>query len=313
MAASEVTPQRVVRSLTATKKKNSSNTRLYTAKTYPLWFLIPSATLFVIFFLVPTLASFYFAFTRWDLQSATWTGLENFRMFFAEPQLVGGLVHTIIYAVVTSGSKVVLGLPLAVLLTSRIIGRGLVRSIIFFPVLVSTIGVGIAFKALMDPTHGLINAVLKVFGLGGPGWLTNPSLVLYSIAIVDIWKGVGLATLIYMAGILAIPREYYEAAQVDGTGKFKQFLHITLPLAWPATTTVITLSLIGGLRSFDLIWAMTRGGPGFASDVIASVIYKQYQAGFYGLSTAGNVVLFLLVAVIIMPLQWFLTRREVEL
>ncbi len=312
MAASEATPQRFARA-SAAVRKNSSTTRLYTAKTYPLWFLIPSATLFVIFFLVPTVASFYFAFTRWDLQTATWTGLENFRMFFAEPQLSGGLVHTIIYAVVTSGSKVVLGLPLAVLLTSRIIGRGLVRSIIFFPVLVSTIGVGIAFKALMDPTQGIINGTLKVFGITGPGWLTDPSLVLYSVAIVDIWKGVGLATLIYMAGILAIPREYYEAAEVDGTGKFKQFLHITLPLAWPATTTVITLSLIGGLRSFDLIWAMTRGGPGFASDVIASVIYKQYQAGFYGLSTAGNVVLFLLVAIIIMPLQWFLTRREVEL
>ncbi|HET7725602.1 MAG TPA: sugar ABC transporter permease [Propionibacteriaceae bacterium] len=312
MAASEATPQRLVRA-SAAVKKNSSTTRLYTAKTYPLWFLIPSATLFVIFFLVPTVASFYFAFTRWDLQSATWIGFENFQLFFAEPQLSGGLVHTLIYAVVTSGSKVVLGLPLAVLLTSRIIGRGLVRSIIFFPVLVSTIGVGIAFKALMDPTQGLINVVLKAVGITGPGWLTDPSLVLYSVAIVDIWKGVGLATLIYMAGILAIPREYYEAADVDGTGKFKQFFHITLPLAWPATTTVITLSLIGGLRSFDLIWAMTRGGPGFASDVIASVIYKQYQAGFYGLSTAGNVVLFLLVALIIMPLQWFLTRREVEL
>jgi raffinose/stachyose/melibiose transport system permease protein len=133
------------------------------------------------------------------------------------------------------------------------------------------------------------------------------------VALVDIWKGVGLATLIYIAGILAIPREYYEAADVDGTSKMGQFLHITLPLAWPATSTVITLSLIGGLRSFDLIWAMTKGGPGFASDVIASVIYKQYQAGFYGLSTAGNVVLFLLVAFIIMPLQWWMTKREVEL
>lgn len=312
MAASEVSPQRVART-SAAVRKHSTNTRLYTARTYPLWFLIPSATLFVIFFLVPTVASFYFAFTRWDLQTATWIGWENFQMFFAEPQLSGGLVHTIIYAVVTSGTKVVLGLPLAVLLTSRIIGRGLVRSIIFFPVLVSTIGVGIAFKALMDPTAGLINNSLKVLGITGPGWLTDPSLVLYSVAIVDIWKGIGLATLIYMAGILAIPREYYEAADVDGTGKFKQFVHITLPLAWPATTTVITLSLIGGLRSFDLIWAMTRGGPGFASDVIASVIYKQYQAGFYGLSTAGNVILFIVVTAIIYPLSRWLNRRETVL
>jgi len=312
MAASDVSAPAVVGS-SRKKEKNSTITRLYTAKTYPLWFLVPSAALFVVFFVVPSVASFYFAFTRWDFQESTWIGWANFQQFFAEPQLKDGLVHTMIYAVVTSGSKVVLGLPLAVLLTSKIIGRGLVRSIIFFPVLASTIGVGIAFKALMDPTAGLINQVLHTLGIPGPGWLTDPGLVLYSVAIVDIWKGVGLATLIYMAGILAIPRDYYEAASVDGTSRFKQFLYITLPLAWPATTTVITLSLIGGLRSFDLIWAMTRGGPGFASDVIASVIYKQYQAGFYGLSTAGNVVLFLLVAVIIMPLQWLLTKREVEL
>jgi raffinose/stachyose/melibiose transport system permease protein len=91
------------------------------------------------------------------------------------------------------------------------------------------------------------------------------------------------------------------------------FRKLIIPLSWPATSTVITLSLIGGLRSFDLIWAMTKGGPGFSSDVIASVIYKQYQAGFFGLSTAGNVVLFLLVTIIILPLTWWLNRKEAEL
>jgi raffinose/stachyose/melibiose transport system permease protein len=130
---------------------------------------------------------------------------------------------------------------------------------------------------------------------------------------VDVWKGVGLATLIYIAGIVSIPSEYLEAAKVDGAGSWQRFRQIVLPLARPATVTVIILSLIGGLRSFDLIWAMTRGGPGFTSDVIASVIYKQYQAGFYGLSTAGNVVLFVVVTAIVLPLSWFLNRKEVEL
>ena len=227
MAASDVSAPAVVGS-SRKKEKNSTITRLYTAKTYPLWFLVPSAALFVVFFVVPSVASFYFAFTRWDFQESTWIGWANFQQFFAEPQLKDGLVHTMIYAVVTSGSKVVLGLPLAVLLTSNIIGRGLVRSIIFFPVLASTIVVGIVFKALMDPTAGLINQVLHTLGIPGPGWLTDPGLVLYSVAIVDIWKGVGLATLIYMAGILAIPRDYYEAASVDGTSKFKQFLYLSL-------------------------------------------------------------------------------------
>jgi raffinose/stachyose/melibiose transport system permease protein len=164
----------------------------------------------------------------------------------------------------------------------------------------------------MDPFDGLINKSLAVFGIEGPAWLTDPALAIYSIALVDIWKGVGIATLIYIAGIVAIPQEYYEAAKVDGAGGWKNFWHITLPLVRPATATVVLLSLIGGLRSFELIWAMTRGGPGFSSDVLASVVYKQYQAGFYGLSTAGNVILFLVVTAIILPVQYFLTRRQVE-
>ena len=143
-----------------------------------------------------------------------------------------------------------------------------------------------------------------------PGWLTDPALALISVALVDIWKGVGLATVIFIAGLVSIPTEYYEAAALDGASKLQIIRNVMLPLCRPATASVITLSLIGGLRSFDLIWAMTKGGPGFASDVIASVIFKQYQAGFYGLSTAGSVVLFLLVTIIMVPLTWWLNRGE---
>ncbi len=232
--------------------------------------------------------------------------------FFNEQALIIGLRNTLIYAVMTSGLKVVIGLMLAVLLTSKIIARGYLRSAIFFPVLVSTIGVGLTFTVLMNPEQGLINKALGLVGIAGPGWLTNPSLAIFSIALVDVWKGVGLATVIFIAGIVSIPSDYYEAAEVDGASRANSFWHITLPLARPAIASVITLSLIGGLRSFDLIWAMTGGGPGFASDVIASVIYKQYQAGFYGLSTAGSVVLFLLVTAIIVPLTWWLNRHEVD-
>jgi len=129
---------------------------------------------------------------------------------------------------------------------------------------------------------------------------------------VDVWKGIGLAMVIFIAGILSIPEEYFDAAKLEG-GTWVAFRHVILPLSRNASFTVILLSFIGGLRTFDLIWAMTRGGPGFTSDTIASVIYKQYQAGFYGLSTAGNVVLFLLVMAIVLPLNSFLNRRIVEL
>ncbi len=274
---------------------------------YPYWFYIVPGLIYFIFFVVPTFASFYFSFTRWDLFTSTWIGLKNYQTFFAEQALVTGLRNTLIYAVITSGMKVVLGMALALLLTSQIIARGYLRSVIFFPVLVSTIGVGLTFTVLMNPERGLIN---KMLGGADIGWLTNPNLALFSIALVDVWKGVGLATVIYIAGLVSIPGEYYEAAQVDGAGRWDVFRNIMLPLAKPATATVITLSLIGGLRSFDLIWAMTKGGPGFASDVIASVIFKQYQAGFYGLSTAGSVVLFLVVTIIVVPLTWWLNRGE---
>jgi raffinose/stachyose/melibiose transport system permease protein len=183
---------------------------------------------------------------------------------------------------------------------------------IFFPVLVSTIAVGITFSALMQPSLGLINVTLGFFGLPQPDWLGNPDLALYSVALVDVWKGVGIATVIFMAGIVSIPQEYFEAASLEG-GAWVKFRHVIIPLTRNATFTVILLSFIGGLRSFDLIWAMTRGGPGFASDVLTSVIYKQYQAGFYGLSTAGNVVLFILVTCIVYPLMRYFNRMEIEL
>jgi raffinose/stachyose/melibiose transport system permease protein len=277
---------------------------------YPGWFFLPAAVIYGVLFLMPTFASLYFSLTRWTLFDSTFIGFENFAQFFREPFLIRGLINTVLYAVITSGLKVVLGMLLALLLTSHILARGYLRSVVFFPVLVSTVGVGITFTVLMHPTNGMINEGLALLGIKGPGWLTNPNLALFSVALVDVWKGVGLATVIYIAGIVAIPQDYYEAARIDGATKFQNFLYITLPLSRPATATVITLSFIGGLRTFDLIWAMTRGGPGFASDTVASVIYKQYQAGFYGLSTAGNVVLFVLIGVLVVPLTMLLNRKQ---
>jgi raffinose/stachyose/melibiose transport system permease protein len=310
MASSLSTPEPT--RLAPSRRPTNSGGRKKRSAPYPYWFLVIPGIIYVIFFLVPTFSSFYYSFTRWDLFTATWIGFKNYQSFFAEQALVIGLRNTLIYAVLTSGLKVVLGMALALLLTSKIIARGYLRSVIFFPVLVSAIGIGLTFTVLMNPEKGLINAALGAVGVAGPGWLTNPGLALFSVALVDVWKGVGLATVIYIAGLVSIPGEYYEAAEVDGASKWQVFRNIMLPLARPATASVITLSLIGGLRSFDLIWAMTKGGPGFASDVIASVIYKQYQAGFYGLSTAGSVVLFLLVTIIVVPLTRWLNRGDVS-
>ena len=265
---------------------------------------------FVAIFVIPTAMAFFYSLTRWTLFDWEFIGLDNFRQFFREPALTKGLRNTFVYAVVTSGLKVVLGMALALLVTSRIRLKGTVRSIVFFPVLVSFVAVGITFKVMMHPTKGLINAAIGLVGLTGPKWLTDPQIALLSVALVDVWKGVGLAMVIFIAGIVSIPSELLESVSVDGGGAWARFRYIILPLSKPATFTVILLSFIGGLRSFDLIWTMTGGGPGFTTDVLASTIFKQYQAGFYGLSTAGNVVLFILVSALVFPLNWFLRRRE---
>ncbi|WP_426563214.1 carbohydrate ABC transporter permease [Angustibacter sp. McL0619] len=281
-------------------------------KVYPLWFYLPAAVVFIGLFLVPTIVSFFFSLTRWTLFDWHFIGLDNFVAFFQEDALTKGLVNTLIYAFVTCVLKVVIGMALALLLTSQIIGRPFLRSVAFFPVLVSAIGIGITFQVLLNPDTGMVNRALAVVGIQGPAWLVDTKTALLSVAMVDVWKGVGLAMVIFIAGIVTIPGEYVEAAKVDGASRWQVFRNVILPLMRPATATVIILSLIGGLRSFDLIWSMTKGGPGFTTDVIASVIYKQYQAGFYGLSTAGNVILFLLVTVIVVPLFWVLNRGEVD-
>jgi raffinose/stachyose/melibiose transport system permease protein len=281
-------------------------------RTYPKWFYLPAAILFGVFFLVPTVLSFYFSLTRWTLFDATFIGLGNFRTFLSDPELMSGLRHTIVYALLACTAKVGLSLPLAMLLTSRIRLKGLLRGIVFFPTLVSIIAVGVTFAALMQPSTGLINTVLRSFGLAGPRWLGDPDLALFSVILVDIWQGLGFATVIFIAGILSIPQDYFDAVRLEG-GAWAEFRHVIIPLTRNAAFTVILLAFINGLRRFDLIWAMTNGGPGFASDVMSSAIFKQYGAGFYGLSTAGNVVLFILVTLIVYPLMWFFNRWEIEL
>jgi raffinose/stachyose/melibiose transport system permease protein len=286
--------------------------RFYKSR-YSYAFLLPAGIIYFILYLLPTFMSLFFSMTRWTLTRWEFTGFENYRTFFSETSLNIGFRNTLIYAVVTCGLKVILGLLLGAILTSSISFKNYFRSVVFFPTLLSTIAVGIAFNSLMHPSQGLINKALAAVRIIGPDWLGNAHLALFSVALVDVWKGLGVATVIYIAGILSIPQDYYEAVKIDGGSSFDGFWNITLPLCRPAMNSVIILSFIGGLRSFDLIWAMTKGGPGFATDLIASIIYKQYQAGFYGLATAGNVILFIGVSVLAFPLYKFLNKSEVDL
>lgn len=280
---------------------------------YPYAFLLPAGIIYFVFFLLPTAMSLFYSMTWWTLDDWEFIGFENFIQFFHEPSLRIGFRNTLIFAFTTMGGKVILGLLLAVFLCSKIRNKNYLRSIVFFPALLSTIAVGITFSAMMHPTTGLINTALDTIGISGPNWLGDPRIALLSVAMTDIWKGVGIATVIFIAGIMAIPVQYYEALKIDGGNAFQGFWRITLPLSRPAMNTVIILALIGGLRTFDLVWAMTGGGPGFSTDLLASIVYKQYAGGFYGLATAGNVLLFIFVGLIAFPIFKLLNRKEVDL
>jgi len=280
---------------------------------YSYWFLLPAGIIYLTFFLTPTFMSFFYSFTRWSLIEWEFIGLENFQMFFREPSLSIGFTNTLVFAGITASLKVVFGFLLGVLLTSAFRTKAFLRSVVFFPTILSIVAVGITFRRLMHPSHGLINTMISLVGLDGPNWLGDPDIALLSVSFVDVWRGVGIATVIFIAGIQAIPRDYYEAAEIDGGSRLQKMLHITLPLSRPSMNAVLMLAMIGGLRTFDLIWTMTGGGPGFTTDLLASIIYKQYQGGFYGLATAGNVLLFVLVAIIAIPLYRFINRREVSL
>ncbi|MBE5910137.1 carbohydrate ABC transporter permease [Pseudobutyrivibrio sp.] len=279
---------------------------------YPIWFLAPAMVIFTVFFLIPIAMSLIFSMMNWTFTGMSWAGFNNYITFFNDYSMTIGIKNTIIYAFATMAAKCVLGFLLAVFLTSNIKSKHFLRSIAFFPNIVSTIAVGITFTALMHPSKGLINKALAVFGITGPDWLGNINIALGSVIATDVWKGVGVATVIYIAGITSIDKSYYEAASIDGATSFQQLIKITVPLCRPSVNSVIILALTSGMRCFDLIWSMTGGGPGFATDVMASVVYKKYAAGYYGLSTAGNVIMFILIAVIAFPLQKFLQSREAE-
>lgn len=281
-------------------------------KKYSTWFVVPALAIFTVFFLIPMVSSLFFSMTVWSFDSFTFNGLKNFELFITDDSLSIGIKNTLVYAVLTCLLKVILAFLIAIFLTGKIKTKNFLRSVVFFPNLVSTIAVGITFSALMHPTKGLINKVLELINIPAVDWLGNTNLALFSVIGTDVWKGVGVATVIYIAGIQSIDRSYYEAASIDGANGFAQLRYITLPLVRPAMNSVIILAFIGGMRSFDLIWSMTGGGPGFATDVMASIIYKQYAAGYYGLSTAGNVIMFVLIAALAYPLQKFLLSREVR-
>lgn len=279
---------------------------------YSYWLLAPLGIIYIIFYLLPIILSFFFSLTTWTLDSYSFVGLYNFKTFFTESYLSISIKNTFVFAILSCAGKTVMGFLVAFYLEQRMRMKNTMLSLIYFPHLLCPLAIGLAFSSLMHPTDGLINSVLSYFHIEGVDWLGNSEIALYSVIFADIWKDIGVAVIIFLAGMRAIPKSYYEASAIDGAGKWKNFFYITLPLSRPSIHTVIILSLIGGMRTFDMIWAMTKGGPGYDTDVLASAIYKQYAGGYYGLATAGNVLMLVIISAIAFPLYRYLLGKERE-
>ena len=277
-------------------------------KTYPIWLAAPGLITYIIIFIIPTFASFYFSMTIWNLKEARFVGLENFITFFSMTNTRTALINTAIFALVTCSVKIILGL----LLAQYICSGNYLKIVIFFPYLLGNVVVALAFRAILEPA-GTVNQFLQLIGLDAVRWLTDKRFALMTCIVADIWKGIGTVTIILIAGICAIPKSYYEAAAIDGASPWRAFRKITLPLLIPSFNTVLTLCLIGGLRSYDLVQALTGGGPGYSSEVLGTVIYKLFARGSYGLATAGNVILFIIVAFIVFPINSYVAKREVDM
>jgi raffinose/stachyose/melibiose transport system permease protein len=271
-------------------------------KAYPTWFAGGALAVYGVFVLLPSLLGLGYSFTDWSSYSSDvhWVGLDNFKTIL-EPNSVYrvAIVNTVLFTIATIVLKTVIALALAVLLTSGVRRLSyLYRALIYLPALLPMVAVGIVFKSILDPEAGLLNATLRAVGLGSLAqhWLTNLSLALWSVIGVDTWKGAGYIMVILIAGILAIPREYYEAASIDGASGWQAFLHITLPQLRPVLAVTTLLNLLYALRVFDIVYVLTNGGPGHATETVYTTIFDAFSLGQWGVATALSTV-FLIVMV----------------
>ncbi len=285
----------------------------YSKKYYSYVLLIPAALLYFTFFILPTFTSFYFSLTNWNLFGSQFIGLDNFVQFFQEESLAIGLKNTFIYTGVSLCLKMVLGLLLALALNMKLRTQSYLRVVFFFPYVISTLVIGLIFNAILHPS-GVFNKGLEFIGLGflSQKWLTDPNIVIYTVSFIEVWKFLGVCAVILIAGLKSIPESYYEAAKVDGVNRRTSLFHITLPLLRSSLNTVFILSLIGGLRSFEIVFVLTQGGPGHYSELLSTVIYKQFANGYYGLATAGSVIMFVVVSIIVFPVYIYLTKKEIQ-
>ncbi|MFI6322906.1 carbohydrate ABC transporter permease [Nonomuraea sp. NPDC050556] len=263
-------------------------------------FLLPSLVPLTLFTLIPMIGSLWVSLHDWDLlQPMRWVGLANYGELLGDPETRAAFLHTLYFIAGYLPLVYAGGLGLAMLLNRAMKGRNLFRAVYFLPVITSWVVVALMWKWLLNPASGIVNWALSLVGVDGPGWWTDPDWAMPSIILASAWKDLGFVMIILLAGLQAIPREYHEAATVDGASPWQRFRRITLPLLSPSTFFVVVISLINGFQVFDQVHVMTGGGPGGATQVAVEEVYKMtFQYGRAGAASALSWLLFVIVLLV---------------
>ena len=274
---------------------------------HPWWFALPAVVVFAGFFLLPNLLNFFYPFTNWSAYHTdiSFTGLDNFITIADDGSLLRAIRTTLVYAVLAALFQNVFGLVLALLLEQDTRFNRFFRAVFFLPVLISALAVGYVFQALLDQ-DGAVNQLL---GTDIP-WLGSTTWTMVLVSAIHGWKWMGLAMLIYLAGLKGIPGDMLEAAKVDGAGAWRTFWSIRFPMLAPAVTFNVTTALIGSMNTFDIVQATTGGGPASSTEVFTIYMFRVFGQGLYAQASAMSLVLFLVVVAVAIPLVVGLRRRE---
>jgi len=271
-------------------------------KAYPFYFASGALFLYLLFFVLPSVMGLFYAFTDWNsyTNEVNWIGLDNFKTIFSSTGqgYISFIKNTVVFTIATIILKTVFALGLAVLLTQGVRRLSYFhRVVMYLPAVLPMLVVSLIFRSILNPATGFLNTTLRGMGLDflALKWLTDINLALPSVIGVDTWKGVGYIMVILIAGLQAIPKDYYEAASIDGATGWKTFTNVTLPLLMPILSVTTVLNLLYGLKVFDIIFVLTNGGPGRATDTVFTAIFQDFSKGRYGIATALSTLLFLVM------------------
>jgi raffinose/stachyose/melibiose transport system permease protein len=281
--------------------------------THPMWFLAPAFAILLVFFFLPTVFNFVYAFTDWSGFKAEINpvGLDNFEQLASSGTLFRALRTTVVYAVLVAIFQNLFGFALAVLLERDTWLNRLARIFFLIPVLMSALAVGYIFQALLKP-EGSLNQLVEAVS-GRPfdyAWLGDTTWTIVVVAAIHGWKWMGLSMLIYLAGLKTIPEDLMEAARIDGASRWRTFWRIRSPLLAPAVTFNVATALLGSMNGFDIVQATTGGGPARTTEILNIFIYRTFGQGLFAQATTMSLLLFLLVALMAFPVIYLLRRRE---